>query len=44
MTENQLEIADKHIEEQTAKFEYKNPNIKFILDYMENISDHFPEE
>ncbi len=44
MTENQLEIADKHIEEQTAKFEYKNPNIKFILDYMENIRDHFSEE
>jgi len=44
MTENQLEIADKHIGEQTVKFEYKKPNVEFVLDCMENIKKHFSEE
>ena len=44
MTENQIEVADKYIEEQTTKFGYKKPNVKFILDYMENIKDHFSDE
>lgn len=44
MTENQIEVAERHIKEQTAKFEYKKPNVKFILDYMENIKDHFSDE
>jgi ubiquinone/menaquinone biosynthesis C-methylase UbiE len=43
MTENQIEVADKYRGEQTAKFGYKKPNVKFILDYMENIENNFSE-
>ena len=44
MTPNQIEIAQKYIEEQTEIFGYKKPNVKFIHDYIQNISEHFEEE
>ena len=43
MTESQLEIANRHINEHTERFGYRKPNLTFILDYMENIGRHFEE-
>ena len=44
MTENQLDVAKKHIEEQMDVFGYTNKNVGFILDYIENLEDHFEKE
>ncbi len=44
MTENQIEVALKYVAEQTKRFDYKKPNVKFIFDYIENLGNHFPEE
>ena len=41
MTENQLEVAKKHIAGQMSIFGYKKKNVEFILDYMENLENHF---
>lgn len=41
MTENQIEVAEKYRDIQTRIFEYKNPNVYFIHDYIENIEKHF---
>lgn len=43
MTENQITIANKYMDEQIRVFGYKNPNIKFIHDYVENIKDYIQE-
>ncbi len=43
MTENQVEVADRHLKKQMDIFGYKKPNVSFILDYMENIEGHFEE-
>jgi radical SAM/Cys-rich protein len=43
MTENQIEIAVKYIDEQTKRFGYKKPNVRFIHDYIENTGRHIPE-
>lgn len=43
MTENQIAIANKYIDEQMRIFGYKKPNIKFIHDYIENIKNHIQE-
>jgi radical SAM/Cys-rich protein len=43
MTENQISIANKYINEQTKIFGYKKPNVIFIHDYIENIKNHIPE-
>ncbi len=44
MTENQLNLAKSRIKSQTERFGYKKPNISFIMDYMENIGQHFESE
>ncbi|MDY6971196.1 MAG: arsenosugar biosynthesis radical SAM protein ArsS [Thermodesulfobacteriota bacterium] len=44
MTENQLDVARKYIDEQMDIFGYSNKNVGFILDYIENLEDHFEEE
>jgi radical SAM/Cys-rich protein len=44
MTENQIEVATRYIQEQTRRFGYKRPNVNFIQDYIENVGNHFPEE
>lgn len=44
MTENQIAVAKRHINEQTKRFGYKKPNVKFILDYIEHLENHFLEE
>jgi SAM-dependent methyltransferase len=44
MTENQLAVAQKYIEEQTIRFSYTKPNVRFILDDMEHIQNHFIPE
>ena len=44
MTENQLAVAQKYIEEQTIRGSYKKPNVRFILDDMEHIQNHFIPE
>jgi radical SAM/Cys-rich protein len=44
MTESQIEVAKKYVSEQTKRFGYKKPNVKFIFDYIENLGNHFPEK
>jgi len=44
MTENQLAVAQKYSEEQTIRYSYKKPNVRFILDDMEHIQNHFNPE
>jgi radical SAM/Cys-rich protein len=44
MTENQLDVAKKHIDEQMDIFGYKKRNVAFILDYLENLESHFDRE
>ncbi len=44
MTKSQIEIAKKYVAEQTKRFDYMKPNVKFIFDYIENLGQHFPEE
>lgn len=44
MTENQITIADKYLAEQTGRFGYKAPNVKFICDDIENLGEYFPDE
>jgi ubiquinone/menaquinone biosynthesis C-methylase UbiE len=44
MTENQIAIARKYIHKQTEAFGYSKPNVKFIHDYIENLSKHFENE
>ena len=44
MTENQLAVAQKYSEEQTIRYSYKKPNVRFILDDMEHIQNHFIPE
>ncbi|MFH1379920.1 MAG: arsenosugar biosynthesis radical SAM (seleno)protein ArsS [bacterium] len=40
MTKNQLDVAKKHLAEQSKRFGLKKPNVAFILDYLENITKH----
>lgn len=44
MTENQLAVANRHIEKQTRRFGLKRPNVRFILDDMASIEKHFTKE
>ncbi|MHC4396369.1 MAG: methyltransferase domain-containing protein [Planctomycetota bacterium] len=44
MTENQIAVAKKYIDEQTAAFGYDKPNVKFIFDYIENLRKYFDKE
>ena len=44
MTENQLAVAQRYIEEQTRQFAFAKPNVQFILDDMESIEKHFARE
>ena len=44
MTENQIAVAGKYVEKQTEAFGYSKPNVKFIHDYIENLSTHFEKE
>ncbi len=44
MTENQIEVALNYVAEQTKRFGYNRPNVKFIFDYIENLGNHFLEE
>ncbi len=44
MTENQITVAKKYIDEQTITFGYSKPNVKFIFDYIENLRKHFEKE
>jgi ubiquinone/menaquinone biosynthesis C-methylase UbiE len=41
MTENQIAVARKYIDEETAAFGYRRPNVEFIFDYIENLHKHF---
>ena len=41
MTENQLAVAKRYIEDQTRQFAFTKPNVRFILDDMESIEKHF---
>lgn len=41
MTENQISVALKYINKQTETFGYDKSNVKFIYDYIENLSEHF---
>jgi arsenite methyltransferase len=43
MTENQIEIAIRHQNEQAARFGYIKPNTSFVHDYIENLERHFSE-
>lgn len=44
MTENQIAVAGKYVDKQTEAFGYSRHNVKFILDYIENLSKHFGKE
>lgn len=44
MTENQTTVAKKYIDKQTVAFDYRKPNVKFILDYIENLEGYFKKE
>jgi ubiquinone/menaquinone biosynthesis C-methylase UbiE len=44
MTENQIAVAGKYVDKQTEVFGYISPNVKFIHDYIENLSKHFEKE
>jgi len=44
MTENQINVAKKHQEAQTKRFEFCNVNTNFVHDYIENVDKHFEEE
>ena len=44
MTENQIRVAKKYIDEQTVTFDYSKPNVKFIFDYIENLGGYFKKE
>lgn len=44
MTENQISVAGRYIEEQTKRFRYERPNVEFVLDDMENMTRHIKEE
>ena len=43
MTEKQLDVARRYIPEQTARFGYDRPNVRFIQDYIENAGVHFKD-
>lgn len=43
MTEEQIEVAVKYVNEQTRRYGYKNSNVKFIHDFIENLDRHIPE-
>lgn len=42
MTEAQIAVARKYLDEQTARFGYSKPNLTFIHDYIENTAAHIP--
>ena len=44
MTKNQIAVADKYLDKQTKAFGYSKPNVKFIYEYIENLSKHFEKE
>ena len=44
MTENQLNVAKKHIKGQMDIFGYPKSNVNFIHDYIENLGNHFDKE
>jgi len=44
MTANQIAVARRYLDAQTRRFGYTEPNVSFILDYIENINDHFEDE
>lgn len=44
MTEDQINIAKKYLDEQTRVFGYEKPNVRFIHDYIENITNHIPPD
>ena len=44
MTENQISVAEKHVKKQTEIFDYRKSNVKFIYEYIENLSKHFEKE
>lgn len=43
MTENQIAVAKKYVADQTARFGYKAPNVRFIQDYVEKAADYFAD-
>ncbi len=43
MTENQIAVANKYLTEQTVRFGYRDPNVKFICDDIEGIEKYFPD-
>ncbi|MHC4474913.1 MAG: methyltransferase domain-containing protein [Planctomycetota bacterium] len=44
MTENQMAVAKKYVDEETSAFGYSEPNVRFIFDYMENLGKHCDRE
>lgn len=40
MTDNQIRVAKRYIDEQTKRFGYEKPNVLFIHDYIENAANH----
>lgn len=43
MTKEQIEVAMRYVDDHTNRYGYKQPNVKFIHDYIENLDKHIPE-
>jgi ubiquinone/menaquinone biosynthesis C-methylase UbiE len=44
MTDNQIAVAKKYIEDQMELFGYPQSNVEFVQDYIENLENHFNKE
>jgi len=44
MTENQIAVAKRYVDEQTTAFGFGKPNVEFTFDYIENLHNHFKGE
>lgn len=44
MTAEQIEVAERYLSYQMGRFGYKDANIRFIYDYIENLNSHFSKD
>jgi radical SAM/Cys-rich protein len=43
MTKEQIDVANKYVDEHMRRYGYKKPNVVFISDYIENLEKHISE-
>jgi len=44
MTDEQIDVAQRHVSSHTVKFGYSRPNVKFIRGYIEDLKEHGIED